>query len=262
MKLAPTPTVTSEEILENNFFVSDFDTIIKIDARGKIIKVYKHILMNSVYFRNIFDVKFKNTSIQEDGSYFVDCDADIFKELLAYMETKCFKSPVMYNPKYMKFITDKFGIDWQPKKREHKVDIMKKNNDKQKMDFKKSLLDFVKKHIENGNLIISLEFHRGDDAEFKIINKNKLICIYSLINSKFVSLIHDSVDLLKDFFEPITPKDHIMTIMTERMSRLRQSAISIIVEKKQVDIDDEQDVDSVSDIEDAMGNSSSEGQEK
>jgi hypothetical protein len=217
-----------EENQNSNIFIDDFNTIVKIDARGKIIKVYKHILMNSMYFRNIFDeVKFGTTAKQEDGSYFIDCDADIFRELLAYMETKTFKSPMMFNSKYIKFMTDKFGVDWEPKKREHRIDIIKKENEKQKTEFKQNLLNFVSNHIKNNNFVFSIEFYLGDEIEYKIISNELLIVTYKNNNLKFISVIYESVDLLQEFFNPIIPENHRAIYKIFRS--LRKRKIDIVI---------------------------------
>ncbi len=86
--------------------------IITIDARGELIKVYKSTLAltTSPVFKNLIgDGDFCQNKKQDDGSYFIDCDGDVFRHLLAYIEMGIFPT-VRYSPRYLKEICDKFAI--------------------------------------------------------------------------------------------------------------------------------------------------------
>jgi hypothetical protein len=59
--------------------------LITLDVSGRIYKTSKATLLTSDYFKNLFARWDSSTDLQEDGSYFVDADADTFEHILAFM---------------------------------------------------------------------------------------------------------------------------------------------------------------------------------
>ncbi|KAF2114337.1 hypothetical protein BDV96DRAFT_473435, partial [Lophiotrema nucula] len=58
---------------------------IVLDVGGRKYRTYKSTLDESEWFRNFFD-RWDDPSIrQQDGSFFVDADPDVFKHVLAFM---------------------------------------------------------------------------------------------------------------------------------------------------------------------------------
>ncbi len=84
--------------------------IVKLNARGTTMYVDRDILLKSDYFRCLLsDDRFKKAEPNDDNSYYVDCDSDVMVELIAYMETGCFKYKTI-NPRYLHMIACKFGV--------------------------------------------------------------------------------------------------------------------------------------------------------
>lgn len=101
------------EILSDKGKVEDKvdDQIIKFDVRGKIISTYQSTIsrIDSAYFKAILGVSgFKQTP-QIDGSYFVDCNPDIFRWILGFIETGEYPH-TDYNLKYIRKVCEKFDI--------------------------------------------------------------------------------------------------------------------------------------------------------
>lgn len=87
------------------------ETIVKLNARGKIMYVDEAILAKSHYFRHALNGEgFQKSSPDDTGAYYVDCDHDVMTELTAYMETGYFKYKTI-NPKYLSIMLDKYGIE-------------------------------------------------------------------------------------------------------------------------------------------------------
>ena len=65
------------------------DRIITFDVRGTIIKTYASTIQfcDSAFFRGILGTGGMQTLPQSDGSFFVDCNPNVFYSILAYIET-------------------------------------------------------------------------------------------------------------------------------------------------------------------------------
>jgi hypothetical protein len=235
-------------------YIDDFDSIIKIDARGKIFKVYKHILLKSTYFK----IMLENHDKKEDKIYYVDCDKDVLIEMIAYMETDHMKTN-NFRSNYLKFMMEKFGIDCQFKKKESIEDRIKKRemDKKQKEEtFKKNLVDFVISHVKNNNLVFSLEFLRRNENEFKIINNN-IICFYSFYNREFVTSLLKSESVTKDFFSAIEKEGYIIFSIKCQIERISlfglgndkavADKINFVIKKNNNTVDDAAESDSDND---------------
>jgi hypothetical protein len=59
--------------------------LITLDVSGRIYKTSKATLLTSPYFTNLFTRWDECADLQEDGSYFIDADADVFEHVLAFM---------------------------------------------------------------------------------------------------------------------------------------------------------------------------------
>lgn len=202
--------------MENITLINDFDTLVKIDCRGEIIKIYKHLLAKSVYF--CFLIKSKETQ-QEDGSYYLDCDPDIFRELLAYMETGKLRK-TEYAVSYIEAMCDKFGIEHNIKRKkkptkEDELDTLEKIKEKKSKAFGDKLQSFIGEKVKL-NDTCTVKFISGQISEFKTID-NELICICDIRGMGFVITLLSSHLLLKEFLIPITPENK--TIFIEDVSR-------------------------------------------
>ncbi len=197
--------------MENITLINDFDTLVKIDCRGEIIKIYKHLLVKSVYF--CFLVK-KEENKQEDGSYYLDCDLDIFRELLAYMETGKLRK-TEYAVSYIEAMCDKFGIEHDIKRKkkptkEDELETLSKIKEKQIKEFSNKLRSFIGENIKPNEACV-IKFIIGQVSEFKIIDK-ELICICDTRGTCFVNTLLSSPALLKEFLVPITPENKTINV--------------------------------------------------
>src|SRR3989304_4625600 len=91
------------EIKDINVVKEEQNRVVQLDVRGTKIKVNYFLLasINSAYFRNILKT--------HKDVYYIDCNADVFNELLGYVETNVMPTNV-FNPKYVKAVADKLDI--------------------------------------------------------------------------------------------------------------------------------------------------------
>lgn len=204
--------------ISNSVTLNDFETLIKLDCRGTLIKVYKYTLAKSVYFCCLLGINGSQMAKpQEDGSYFIDCDEDVFRELLCYMEYG-FTRTVKFRPEYIKNLCDKFGIESQEKiklTKEEKEIKLRQNEDKYEFDmeqkkrnkeniFKNNLLKMILEHVSLGNTKFRIDFVSARLPEFKVINNEKLVCVYNINGEGVIKSILSSDDLFMDFIKPIS----------------------------------------------------------
>jgi hypothetical protein len=228
--------------------ISDFESTVKLDLRGKIIKVRQYILLESVYFRNMLGMgEFKvNTSCDENGSYFIDCDEDVFRELLCWMEFGIPKSiygqPGIVsglNPSFIKREAEKYGISLPSRKhvsKKEKEDVFKSDLINSVSDYIKTIISSCSSDFETGNIQREIEFYVGQTNSFAIM-KN-LICTYTNNNRPFVNMIIKSIDIIVETFKSCTVEGY--TIEYEKCKRFSNNKIimNIIKNNTQKEKDD------------------------
>ena len=145
------------------YYSPNNETVI-INARGVLIEVYKSVLLHSTspFFRNLLvsNLSFAESTPREDGSYFIDCDEDVLRSLLSYMEFGLWPT-MRYNPTYLKAVCDKFAIDYTPKivsretrgveSAERTKKIQSKIENDAKVEFLKTVDNFVRARSSNDN---------------------------------------------------------------------------------------------------------------
>jgi hypothetical protein len=137
--------------------------IIEFDARGECIKVCESILSlsDSSYFKNILN------DLNESNKIFIDCDGDVLRHILAYIETG-YISTYRYNPKYMKKMFEKFDVPINGKikvKQEVKQDIKQDIKQEIKQDIKQDIKQEVKHRIRIRE--------KHDEIEINVVNEIK-----------------------------------------------------------------------------------------
>lgn len=174
------------------------DPIIKLNTRGQYIEVRKSVLFNMRYFRCLLgDGPFKGMDANIDGSYYVDIDRDVFRELLSYVEFGIFRTN-RFNPNLLSAVMDKFGIEYQITKKE----TIREQKEKLRKDFQEHLLQEIRMHIVDNK--ITIEMVSGDKDEIKYLD-DKLVVLYSYDNSKFIRNILRSESLAMEYFTKLGP---------------------------------------------------------
>ena len=113
------------------------DEILSFDCRGTIIKTYKSCIemTGSTFLKGVLYGEFVSSE-QEDGSYFLDCDPQMFQFILDYTLTG--KLPhTRYQPLYLREVFTQFGMEifmnelgvkYLPKKSSFKTSVQKEIN--------------------------------------------------------------------------------------------------------------------------------------
>lgn len=144
------------------------ETIVKLNARGRIMYVDEAILAKSHYFRHVLNGDgFQKSLPDEEGAYYVDCDHDVMTELIAYMETGSFKYKRI-DSKYMSIMLDKYCIT---KETTHENNYIEKINQM----FTK-LIKFIAKNVtinETDTIQIKSIDCNSEEIEIMILNKEK-----------------------------------------------------------------------------------------
>lgn len=93
------------------------DSIITLNLRGTKKQYYKSLLIKSPYFSCLLgeSTVWSKTKPNEDESYFVDCDADMFENIISYLEIGELKTFDKYGKEYGRHQFGKFGIKYDGK---------------------------------------------------------------------------------------------------------------------------------------------------
>lgn len=126
---------------------SAFDAIVKLNCRGTHMEVPKNLLLSSSYFNSLFGGT-GFTSVKPDAEVFVDCDADVFREMLAYLEFGARKYSYLHSTLMVK-IFDKFGVPYKVKTPEVPRDDV--------VEFRTRLIAFLKPFLEQLSTGLSAE---------------------------------------------------------------------------------------------------------
>lgn len=145
---------------------SNNDELVTLNVRGKRMMMYKSTLRLASFFGNMFDHRYQ-TSRQEDGAYFIDCDPDAFRWIMGYVETKHHPTD-QYNPQFIKAICDKFGIAMEIITEQKDVNYREMLNDK--------IIEIVKNHKENFKLALEFIF---------VVDANKIEIIHDTKERQF-----------------------------------------------------------------------------
>ena len=119
---------TMAEITKNVPRKQTVDPIITFDIRGTFIKTYTSTIEKSKsrFFKDLLHDDFKS-SVQSDGSYFIDCDPRIFIFMLEYIKTGVLPY-AKYRRNYVETIFTEFGVSVEDLY-ETKKDVKKKMHD-------------------------------------------------------------------------------------------------------------------------------------
>ena len=187
--------VESQSELEE---IDQLKEIILLDARGKKYEVYRSVLILSQYFNNMLgEGEFKKSKKRDDGSYYVDCDIEILKLMIGYIETGILRYS-RYNTKYLVKIFAKFGINLEYKKH---IDPEKKSE----QDIQKLLQQIVTEKIKTES---STKDHFSIKCKF-IIARNYSVSRHEdliLITTPFRIYVENLCrhsELLAEFLNPI-----------------------------------------------------------
>lgn len=98
------------------------DKIIIFDVRGTCIKTYESTIRfcDSAFFRGILGINGIGTTPQADGSFFVDCNPDIFYWIIGYLETGV-PPTNQFDPVYIGNICAKFDVPLYPHTLKHRI---------------------------------------------------------------------------------------------------------------------------------------------
>ena len=182
------------DIEENTSFAVPKEEIILLDARGQIYKVCESVLRLSQYFNNMLgNGKFEGSKKQKDGSYYVDCDIEVLKLLIGFIETDILLH-CQYDIKYLKKIFAKFGVDLEYKKM---PDPMKKFE----QNFLKQLQQLFNEKKGKDTFFITCKFILGND----IFIRRDCDSILATIRSKmYVENLSRNPELLRELFGPFS----------------------------------------------------------
>lgn len=188
------------------------DPVIKLNTRGQMIEVRKSILLNMRYFNCLLgEGPFKGSEPHADGSYYIDIDRDVFRELLSYVEFGGFRTN-RFNGKYLLSVMDKFGIIYEVTKKESSAE----KADRIRKEFQDEFLQQIETHLVDNN--IHIELVTGDKDEFKYLDE-KLIVVYTMFHYKFIRSILKSQSLATEFFNKIPQRSVLYLNIENRLNR-------------------------------------------
>lgn len=85
---------------------------ITLNARGTQITLYKDFLLQIKYFNCLLGNEQWKSASPVDNAYFIDCDADVFLDIISYVEFGEFRKNT-YSKSFLRKVMDKFGIEYE-----------------------------------------------------------------------------------------------------------------------------------------------------
>ena len=190
--------------------------IITLDLRGAKYTINRRSLTSLTW--NESEVKLnlwtKILTLDTKDPIWVDCDIEVFKEILGYCETKHFPTK-RYSASYLLAVAEKLGIDIAGGIKDRKKSIIKKPEDATKESALKA--ELIKTLKATGSEVISLEvisqYDRTAEFGYKILTGDEddedddinTVCLW-LRDPKLISLfraIGSSQLILNDYFREL-----------------------------------------------------------
>lgn len=201
------------------------DERVKLNARGDIVEVYKHTLLNSLYFRGILGKTAFKGIPPSDEAIFVDCDKKSLMNMIAYMEFGHPRDPL--DKKFFGSLLDKFGIDRDTPTEQNPSDkicetIQLKKQAIEKTyrlfydQFKADLLKQVQEKLAgNGPYKFAVVLLGGRDYS----SRDNHTFIYPVELYRTIDAELGTEDLIKNFLKFVVPPGRALEIRNRRTLR-------------------------------------------
>jgi hypothetical protein len=224
------------------------EKIILLDARGEKYKVCESILKLSQYFNNMLGgSEFKGSKKQDDGSYYVDCDIEVLKLMIGFIETGILLH-TRYDMKHLRKIFAKFGIILEYKKRLDPTKEFEQN-------FLKQLQQIVNENLEAKNhLKFGVKDHFSIKCKFIIahnhsVSRHEDTILITVPFRTYVENLFRNHELLVELLNPINREGYEMDsqFLVRERSICEPYILSIKFTKPEI-IEEEIDADAFKDL--------------